>query len=49
MILTLCYLALEKYGWGNLSQDDYWRGVTAIWKGEYGKAASTFGALENSL
>jgi len=41
--------ALEKHKWENLGQDDYWRGVMAIWKGEYGEAANAFGALERSI
>ncbi len=41
--------ALEKHKWGNLGQEDYWRGVTAIWKGDYGEANAAFGALERSL
>jgi creatinine amidohydrolase len=30
-------------------QEDYWRGVTAIWKGNYDEAVAAFGALERSL
>jgi creatinine amidohydrolase len=40
---------LEKHLWGTLKQEDYWRGVTAIWKGDYSEAASAFQALGRSL
>lgn len=40
---------IEQHNWGTLRQEDYWRGVAAIWKGEYAEAIAAFGALERSL
>jgi len=40
---------IENHMWGTLRQEDYWRGVTAIWKGDYSEANAAFGALERAL
>lgn len=41
--------AIERHGWGTLRQEDYWRGVTAIWKGNYAKANAAFGSIEKAI
>ena len=40
---------IENHMWGTLRQEDYWHGVTAIWKGDYSKANAAFGALERAM
>ncbi|MBD3182351.1 hypothetical protein GF312_08670 [Candidatus Poribacteria bacterium] len=37
---------LEKYTWQALSKDNYWKGVTDLWKGNYSEANSAFSNLE---
>jgi len=39
---------LERHKWGALSEEEYWRGVTAIWKGNYQEAIGAFSAVDKA-
>jgi len=40
---------IDRYRWRVMGQEDYWKAVTAIWKGEYGAASEAFSELGRSL
>lgn len=39
---------LERHKWGAFSAEEYWQGVTAIWKGNYQEAISAFTAVDKA-
>ncbi|MEK7397152.1 MAG: creatininase family protein, partial [Candidatus Poribacteria bacterium] len=40
---------INKYSWGCMGNENYWRGVTALWKGNYGEAGGAFNELERTM
>lgn len=41
--------SLERHTWGCMRHEEYWKGLTAIWKGNYAEAIASFGALERVI
>ncbi|MFQ6040614.1 MAG: creatininase family protein [Candidatus Poribacteria bacterium] len=39
---------LERYKWSAFSVEEYWQGVTAIWKGNYREATDFFAAVDKA-
>jgi creatinine amidohydrolase len=45
---THCQI-IQKYSWGCMGNENYWQGVTALWKGNYDEASTAFHELSRSM